>query len=391
MQFSDLFYIDANGYHTSDYPTVLAWLTSAYQAIYGSDTQLTPDTKDGQWLAVQAQAFYDAGMLGQSVSNSFSPSTAQGVGLARVVKINGLTKRSATNSTVDLTITGTYGTTITNGIAQDTLNQQWDLPASVVIPSSGSIIATATAQNAGAVAAQANTVTTIFTPTNGWQTVNNVAAATVGQEVESDAELRAQQLTSTADPSSTVFDGTIGAVENVTGVLAVKGYENDTGTTDSNGIPAHSISIVASGGDSTAIAQAIQVHKGPGCGTYGTTTETVYDSRGIPSVINFFRPTIETITVVIHRTPLANYAAKYDTDIANAVAAAINALPINGTVYLSKLYSAANLPGLPEGDTFNITAIDICIVGGTPAASDIAIAFNQQAACVASVNVTVGT
>jgi hypothetical protein len=108
-------------------------------------------------------------------------------------------------------------------------------------------------------------------------------------------------------------------------------------------------------------------------------------------VINFFRPTIETITVVIHRTPLANYAAKYDTDIANAVAAAINALPINGTVYLSKLYSAANLPGLPEGDTFNITAIDICIVGGTPAASDIAIAFNQQAACVASVNVTVGT
>ena len=85
---------------------------------------------------------------------------------------------------------------------------------------------------AGAVAALANTVTGIFTPTQGWQTVNNSNPATLGVAVESDAELRVRQSVSVADPSLTVFEGTVGSVENVTGVTKTMGYENPTNSTD---------------------------------------------------------------------------------------------------------------------------------------------------------------
>src|SRR6185503_10030857 len=97
------------------------------------------------------------------------------------------------------------------------------------------------------------------------------------------AELRARQVVSTALPSLSVMDGTVGAVANVTGVTRFKGYENDTGSADVNGIPAHSISIVAEGGDSQEIADAIARHKTPGTGTYGTTSVTTYDAQGVPN------------------------------------------------------------------------------------------------------------
>ena len=264
MQISDLVYIDATGYHYEDYPTFLSWLQGEYQGIYGADAYLGADSMDGQFLAILAQAFYDTAALGAFIYAAFSPATAQGVGLSMNVQINGIQRQIPSNSTVVLTIVGQAATVITNGIAIDTLNQQWILPSTVTIPLGGSINVTATAQFAGDVTAAASTVTGIFTPTLGWQTVNNTADATVGTAVEDDAELRIRQQVSTANPSLTVIDGTQGAVENVSGVSACVVYENFTDTTNSNGQPPHSICVVCNGGNFTDIATAIMLHKTPG-------------------------------------------------------------------------------------------------------------------------------
>lgn len=264
MTVADLVYIDDTGYHFADYPTFLQFVTQAYQNIYGSDIVLTPDSQDGQWVAIQAQMLYDTAAIGASAFNSFSPVTAQGVGLSRVVKINGLRREIPSNSTAVLTIVGQAGAVITNGVAQDTLGQNWNLPFTVTIPGGGTIDVTATAQIEGAINAAVNTINIIFTPTLGWQTVNNSAAATVGSPVEEDGALRARQIQSTANPSKTVLEGTYGAIANVTGVTDVAVWENDTDAVDGNNQPAHSIFAVVKGGSVTDVAQAIQVHKTPG-------------------------------------------------------------------------------------------------------------------------------
>jgi uncharacterized phage protein gp47/JayE len=390
MRLEDLVYIDSTGYHFADYPTILEWLKDEYRAIFGADVYLEADSQDGQDIAIRARAMYDCVVLGLSVYNSFSPSTAQGAGLASVVKINGIKKRVSTKSTVDLSIAGDVGTVITNGIVEDSVGNKWLLPASVTIPIGGNVAVTANAEKAGDINAQADTVKKIFTPTRGWVSVNNPLAATPGTPIEKDAELRVRQSRSTALPSLSIFDGTVGAVENIDGVVRVQGYENDSGSTDSDGIPAHSIAVVVEGGDVDDIAEAIAIHKTPGTRTFGTTNAIVYDAKGIPNTINFFRPTVVGIKAEVELTAFTGYLSDYETQIKQAIADAINALEIGQNVLITKLYVPANLPGTVAGSTFDIITITIAKLADSLAASNIVIAFNEAAQCdVDDITVTV--
>ena len=389
MAISDLVFIDETGFHAPDYPTVLADLEAEYRTIYGSDVNLDPDTQDGQWLAVQALAIFDTIQVAQAVYNSFSPATAQGDALSRNVKINGIRRNDPSYSQVDLRIVGQIGTTITDGVAEDVLGQKWLLPSPTLIPVAGEITVTATAEEIGDVSAAIGTVNKIATPTRGWQTVENLAAATPGAPVESSAELRIRQTQSTALPSLTVLEGITGAVASLDDVTRIRGYENDTNATDADGIPANSTAHVVEGGDAQEIGDTIAAKKTPGTGTYGTTTVETEDKFGVPNDINFFRPTAATIGVEITLTALAGYTTDFADLIAEAVAADINALLIGDDVLLSKLYVPANLPGTAAGDTYNITNLRIKKDAGAFGTADIVIAFNEAAECDPLVNVTV--
>lgn len=388
MQVSDLVYIDSTGYHFADYPTFLAWLTGQYQTIYGNDVYLQPDSQDGQFIAVLAQALFDVASVGGSIYNSFSPVTAQGTGLSRNVKINGLSRQVPSFSTVTLTVVGTAGTFITGGVAQDSLQQKWDLP-DTTIPDAGTIDVVATAEVVGAIAADASTITTIFTPTLGWQTVNNAAAATPGAPVETDAQLRIRQTQSTANPSLTVVDGTAGAIENTTGVTKQRTYENDTGSTDGNGIPAHSICSVVVGGDDVAVAQVIALHKTPGAGTFGDTTELVYDAHGMPLNINFQRAAVAEIQATITIAAGVGWSTDFETDIIAAIAAAINAGQIGDTVLYSRMFSPAYLNGAAEGQTYTVSTITLGKNGGGQSAANISLDFDEDPVCNPLADVTI--
>ncbi|EJD1357469.1 baseplate J/gp47 family protein, partial [Salmonella enterica] len=176
--------VTAEGISAPDYQTILNTLKSYFQQIYGSDAYLEPDSKDGQMVALVALAVHDANNTAISVYNCFSPATGYGAALTSNVKINGIARKGATNSTVDLLLTGAAGTTITNGTVKDTNNVIWRLPASVVIGVDGAVTVTAICSNSGAVAALAGTITTINTPTRGWMSVTNPAAAAVGAPAE---------------------------------------------------------------------------------------------------------------------------------------------------------------------------------------------------------------
>lgn len=372
--------IDENGIHKPDYATVLAYFQDQFRGIYGQDIYIDPDGQDGQMLDIFAAAIDDANAMAVQVYNAFSPSSARGVGLSSVVKINGIKRLVASNSTVDLLITGQAGTTIPGGIATDSGGNQWLLPATVTVPAGGAITVTATAKDKGAITALSGTVTGIGTPTRGWQSVTNPGPAGVGQPIELDAQLRQRQTISTALPSLTVFEGTMGAVASVTGVERLKGYENDTGTADANGIPAHSISLVVQGGDATAIAQAIADKKTPGTGAYGTTSVTITDEYGVARAIKFYRPTTATIKVNISLTALAGYTTAIETSIKQAVIDFINGLDIGGTsgaVEWAEVFVPANLALAGGAKTYKITALTIAKNAGSFGTADLAIAFNE--------------
>lgn len=284
---------------------------------------------------------------------------------------------------MDLLLTGTAGTSITNGTVKDMNNVIWRLPASVTIAVGGTVTVTATCSNSGAVAALAGTITTINTPTRGWASVTNPTAATVGAPAETDAELRIRQGQSVALPSLTPFEGVDGAIANVAGVTRHKLYENDTGATDSNGLPPHSISAIVDGGDVTEIAQTIRGNKGQGTATYGTTSVTVPDTYGNPHVISFSRCTDVPIYGHITLKAFTGYTSQIGVQIQQAVADYINGLTIGDDVLLSRIYSPANL-GVVSGGNARYYDIQELLIGksaGSVAAANIIIAYNESASC----------
>ncbi|ELY3179764.1 baseplate J/gp47 family protein [Salmonella enterica] len=375
--------VTAEGISAPDYQTILDTLTSYFQQIYGSDAYLEPDSKDGQMVALMALAVHDANNTAIAVYNCFSPATGYGAALTSNVKINGIARKGATNSTVDLLLTGTAGTTITNGTVKDTNNVIWRLPASVVIGVDGAVTVTAICSNSGAVAALAGTITTINTPTRGWTSVTNPAAATVGAPAETDAELRIRQGQSVAIPSITPFEGVDGAIANIAGVTRHKLYENDTGKTDGNGLPPHSISAIVDGGDVTEIARTIRGNKGQGVRTWGKTSVTVPDRYGNPHIISFSRPTDVPVYGKITLKVFAGYTSQIGVQIQQAVADYINRLMIGDQVLLSRIYSPANL-GVVSGGNARYYDIQELLIGKSPetvAAANINIAYDESASC----------
>ncbi|MFG1283392.1 baseplate J/gp47 family protein [Xanthobacter autotrophicus] len=382
--------IDATGITAPSLDDVRTWLVGQYQSIYGSDVYLEPDSQDGQWIGILATALHDANAMCVSTYNAFSPATAQGEGLSRMVKINGLSRHIASKSQVDLLLGGTAGTVITGGYASDDAGNKWVLPSTVTIGISGQVTVTATAADVGAIAAPAGSIESIGTPTRGWQTVTNLLAAVEGDPVETDLELRQRQAVSTKIPSQTIFEGLVGAVAAVPGVTRYGGVDNDTDATDENGIPAHSFSLVIEGGDAAIIAQTVYVKKGPGAGTWGTTSEVVVDSYGVPHTIRFMRPTSVPVVVAITLKALTGYTSNIGTKIRTAVAEYINALAIGDEVYLTRLFVPANLSGNADSVTFDITGLLIARDPDSPSSANLTFAYHEAPTCsVDDVSITV--
>ncbi|MBP2155767.1 baseplate J/gp47 family protein [Erwinia rhapontici] len=384
--------VTAQGISAPDYQTILSIVTGYFQQIYGTDAYLDPDSKDGQMVALVALAIHDANNTAIACYNSFSPSTALTDALTRNVKINGIARKPATSSTVDVLLVGTAGTTITNGSVKDTNNIIWNLPASVTIGPAGGITATATCVTSGSVAAVIGSVSQINTPTRGWSSVTNAAAATIGSAAETNAELRKRQSQSVALPSLTPFDGVEAAIANVAGVTRHKLYENDTGAVDSNGLPAHSISAIIDGGDATVIAQTIRGNKGQGVATFGTTSIVVPDRYGNPHPISFSRSVDVPIFVAITLRVFGGYTTQVGEDIKTAIAAYINSLTIGDDVLISRIYSPANLGVVSGGASryYDINSLEIGKSAGMVSPSNITTAYNESASClVANIAITV--
>jgi uncharacterized phage protein gp47/JayE len=330
------------------YDDVLGALQSAFQAIFGSDVYLAPDSQDGQLLAIFAQAISDVNQQLANVYFQFSPQTATGVPLDQVIKVNGIKRKTATFSTVPLTLVGANGTIINAGIAGDDmgLGTQWAIPPGTTIPFSGTIDVTATCLTPGAILIGENHINVIVGgATAGWQSVNNGAIPSPGAPIETDMAVRQRQSISVALPALTPLETILGSIANVDGVTRYAIYENDTNDWDIHGIPAHSIAAVVEGGSTSDVCTAIARTKNPGTGTYGTTSLVVFDSAGVANTINYMQLQLVEITIVVGLRALSGYVATTAGLISTVIAAWITQLPIGSVVYLDKIRSIIDLQG----------------------------------------------
>jgi uncharacterized phage protein gp47/JayE len=378
--------ISDTGISAPSFADILQYLQQQAQSIFGSDAYLAPDSQDGQLLALFAKAIYDLDQAAIAAFNTLSPSFAVGTSLSALVKLNGLQRKVASFSSATGNVVGVVGTTINGGVVTDTNGNKWNLPPAVVIPGAGTIAVTVTAQEPGNIVAPSGSINQIGTPTQGWQSFVSTTDAVPGDPIETDAALRARQALSTAQPSKSTLAGLLSQLLNLAGVTRCAVYENTGNAPDANGLPAHSISVVIEGGNLQAIAQTIGQDKAPGCATFGTTPQNYTDpNTGITYTINFYVLALQNVTVNIVGNAFPGWSTTFAADIQNAVSAYIDGLGIGKPIQFSRLYLSAYLNGSAEGQTYEITTLQL-----NGAGIDVGIPFNKAANCPpASVTVAI--
>jgi len=371
-------YIDSAGLHIPTYIDIRDDLIAQVRSIYGQNIYLGNDSQDYQYISVFALKISDTLQTLQLVYNNRSPNTAIGSALDGLVKLNGLSRKKPAFSTCQVTLTGTPGTVITNGIASDVSGNQWFLPTTVTLDDIGQAAVSAVCGTIGFIVVDIGSINSIVTPTGGWTSITNLSTAVLGQLVEQDYELRSRQAVSTMLPSQSLLGGTVAGIKSVLNVNRYEIYENDTGVTDANGIPSHSIAAVVEGGLDNDIANQIYYRKNGGCGTFGTTSITIADIYGIPATIRFYRPTYVPIFATIGIKGLSGYTTATTAAIKGAVVNYLNSLKIGEDLTVSVLWGIvlSVMPNLSVPQ-FAITSLVAGKTIGAQGTTDITILFNQ--------------
>ena len=197
---------------------------------------------------------------------------------------------------------------------------------------------------------------------------------------ETDAEARERIRSSLAGRSACMADALLSAVRNTDYVWDARLYVNDTDSTDSIGIPGHSIAVVTDGGNGEAVAQAIFDKKPPGIGTWGSTTVTVPDAQGNGHPVSFTRNTDKMIVVYLFiRVLEGGNRDEIRNALKGPVADYINGLGLAAPLNIPQLYGAAYNAKPEIAKTFIITDIQAAVSGESSAARDLVpCAWNEK-------------
>jgi len=175
---------------------------------------------------------------------------------------------------------------------------------------SGSVDVPMQAVDAGIVIAVARDLTVPRTPIGGVQNVTNLTDALPGVAVEPDPTYRIRQVEQLGG-SGAGTAATIQALIIDAGAKACIVFNNDTDTTNSDGVPPHAFETLVEGLDDNTIANIISTQLPLGIKSFGSTTVTLTDSTGTTFPISFSRPTVIPVYVDV---TLLMVAASYAGD-----------------------------------------------------------------------------
>lgn len=183
------------------------------------------------------------------------------------------------------------------------------------------------------------------------------------QAGESDADLRNRMQHSMASRGSYNPEAIRSAVLSVPYVKDCAVYENTGDSTDSRGIPAHSIAVVFNTGNLASVAKAVYDHKAPGIGTYGALSQTVDDGYGGTATVHLSRHTAKPTGIYLTIKKLAGCdESAVQTAITAVIKSHITNLRIAEPLIIPQLYGISYNADPAIAQTFSITSIEAALV-----------------------------
>ena len=250
----------------------------------GEEINFDSNTPDGQITQILSEMGSVIRELATDIYNSFDPTKCSGAVQDSRYQINYLTRKqgSYTIQYIDVTVnqpTALSGLDSSYNDSEaaaytvsDNNGNLWYLIDSTNIYS-GTVRIPFRAKEKGEVRPVIGTITNQVTIVQGvTNVINNVGAASIGKEEESDSDFRIRREQSLYLASGNNEDTILARILELNGVESAKVYSNKTNSTDANGIPAHSVWIIVNGGSNEDIADIIYENLA-GSGMKGNHTE----------------------------------------------------------------------------------------------------------------------
>lgn len=231
----------------------------------------------------------------------------------------------------------------------------------------------------GAIACNAGTLTVIQTPVVGLTAVINSQDAHLGNDQQTDTELRITRVEELAIAGSSTVDAIRAALlaytpgNEIFPIQQADVHQNVTDAWDANGLPPHSIEALlydgGGGAGNGAIAHVIWENLGAGIESFGTTTIQTVDEVGSPQFVSFTRVATAPVKiqiVLVYDSTTSLYPG--DQAVKDAIKARFDAkVNLKTTTVRAREFISAtlDLPG-----TLDVTSCQLGYVSGSYQASE---------------------
>lgn len=326
-----------------------------------TDVSWSFDTFLGRISNVVARAGGYAAEGTQALWDAFDRNNATGLFLDNLGAMVNVTRNPATYSEATATLTGTDGTVVQAGkLVRDDAGLYWTITADATIGEvdAGEVDVVIRAADPGAVVLAPQTLT-IGTPVAGWSGASTAASASVGDDLESDADYRQRIAASPAVSGGrnrlSLRADLLANVDGLTNVVILENVDDEEQVIEGVTIPGHGVAVYLwpqplTNAQKTEVGRILYKQIPDGIVSVGDVDVTVTDTAdGISEVVHFTFATEDPIatacTVVIDETVTTE--ADAEAGIIAAFERVAADLDVGETVRRLKVYAELDkVPGL---------------------------------------------
>ena len=367
--------VTAGGIKIADFDQIQNALINKYKETFGSDIDLANTTADGVFINDLSLIINNILQSYKILYANLDVDTASGVYLDSLCRLSNVSRKTATQSTAQLRISATQDTSLLSGtIFVDSTGNEWTYNGSTLTiqANAEAVPIVVTCNTYGPIEAKKGSI--YQTLEASYLTVSQDVDANVGQNDETDDELRARRAQSTGSTGTTVLESLVGALLDVDGIEDAQIINNNTDSdetaADTSTISKHTVYVIIRQTDNldipdSTIGELIYNKLTPGIGTSqftgddtnGTSQEYV---AKLNENINWLNQTIywkrakaisPACSVTI--TPLDSYAGESTTtDIISDMLYYLNnvklsQMPTKNDMIITAVYSDPKFKGLP--------------------------------------------
>lgn len=342
-----------NGLKLSDTSTILQQVQNVFLTAF-PNLNVEPSTPQGQIITAITELFTKAQTDIVEFANVIL-NGGTGIWLDAYCKTNfGIIRKTASKGSVTALISGAIGTVIPAGFIAKSGDYEFETISEYIIATSGNVYAELFAKDDGDFSINADTLTTIITPVSGVERITNPYESVSGSDTETDNKLRLRASNSLTYRATSIFDGMLAQILQLSGVSKIAGYENNTKnivTYKNIILEPNSIAVVVKGGDLQAIGKVILENKTVGADVMGDIDINVYEEISKQtSTMRIYRPTQVALKaelqVAINNLTTQDYADQ----LKNQIMSIIDAYDINDEIIPFQVASGISLPNLQLAD-----------------------------------------